>query len=143
MRECFQSASQALSSRSEVDPGRDDLSFDKLWIHRRALAFVEREVREDAGRFDLQFVRFDFAVLLHGIRQSFGEIDKVDIHNNTKIGMRLLQDNITYTIFDLIEYILQRPDDVASVFVELGEKFEAGTYKSLEHNELRLQGRPG
>ena len=52
--------------------------------------------------------------------------------------MRLLQDNITYTIFDLIEYILRRPDDVARVFVELGEKFEAGTYKSLEHNDFPI-----
>ena len=68
----------------------------------------------------------------------FVEIGKVDIYNNSKIGMELLKNNISYFMFDLIEYIVQRTDHIAEMFVELGARFEQGIYRPLTHTDFPI-----
>lgn len=68
----------------------------------------------------------------------FIEIGKVDIYNNSQIGMELLRNNISFFIFDLIEYIMYRTPQVAAMFQQLREKFEQGVYKPLTHNDFPI-----
>jgi thioester reductase-like protein len=68
----------------------------------------------------------------------FVEIGKVDIYNNSQIGMELLRNNISYFVFDLIEYIVHKTPQVAEMFEELRQKFDSGVYKPLTHNDFPI-----
>ncbi len=113
-------------------------------MHSRTLDFVDDVMRITEGKgvdCVLNSLAADFIPKSLSVLAPFGrfvEIGKVDIYNNTKIGMELLKDNISYFMFDLIEYIVQRTDHIAEMFVELGQKFEEGTFKPLTHTDFPI-----
>ncbi len=113
-------------------------------MHSRTLDFVDDVMRITDGKgvdCVLNSLAADFIPKSLSVLAPFGrfvEIGKVDIFNNTKIGMELLKDNISYFMFDLIEYIVQRTDYIAEMFVELGDKFEKGVYKPLTHTDFPI-----
>ncbi len=110
----------------------------------RTLNFVDDIMRLTDGRgvdgclnsLSADFIQKSLAVLAPFGR--FVEIGKVDIVNNSKIGMELLKNNISYFMFDLIEYIVQRPAHIAETFAELGAKFEDGIFKPLTHKDFEI-----
>ncbi len=121
-------------------PEKRQLLLD-LGVHHamdsRSLNFVDDVMKITNGKgvdcvlnsLSAEFIHKSLSVLGHFGR--FIEIGKVDIHNNTKIGMELLKNNITYYMFDLIEYIVQKTDHIAEVYNELAEKFDKKIYKPL------------
>ena len=63
------------------------------------------------------FIPKSFSVLAPFGR--FLEIGKIDVYGNTKIGLEQLRENISYFVIDLAQYLENRPQYVASMFVEL------------------------
>ena len=117
-------------------------------MNSRSLDFVDDVMRITGGKgvdAVLNSLAADFIPKSLSVLAPFGrfiEIGKVDIFNNSKIGMELLKNNISYFMFDLIEYIVQRTDHIAEMFVELGEKFQRGAYQPLTHTDFKItQGR--
>ncbi len=113
-------------------------------MNSRTLDFVDDIRRITAGYgvdVVLNSLAGDFIPKSLSVLAPFGrfvEIGKVDIYNNSKIGMGQLKDNISFFIFDLIEYIVQRTDHVAEMFEELGQKFIDGAYRPLTHNDFPI-----
>jgi thioester reductase-like protein len=64
----------------------------------------------------------------------FLEIGKIDIYKNSKIGLEPLRNNISYFVIDLAQHLIHKPDYVAQLFAELGERFAAGEYRPLPHS---------
>ncbi len=136
--EVFATAGSAEKRQLLVDLGVDHA------MHSRSLDFVDDVMRITHGKgvdCVLNSLAADFIPKSLSVLAPFGrfvEIGKVDIFNNTKIGMELLKDNISYFMFDLIEYIVQRTDHIAEMFVELGEKFEQGIFRPLTHTDFPI-----
>jgi thioester reductase-like protein len=113
-------------------------------MNSRSLDFVDDVMRLTDGKgvdAVLNSLAADFIPKSLSVLAPFGrfvEIGKVDIYNNSKIGMELLKNNISYFMFDLIEYIVQRTDQIAEMFSELGEKFEQGVYLPLTHTDFKI-----
>lgn len=61
----------------------------------------------------------------------FLEIGKIDIYQNSMIGLLPFQDNLSYFAIDLDRFFRQRPDDVCQLFSEVMEQFETQTYRPL------------
>lgn len=78
-----------------------------------------------------EFIPKSFSVLAPFGR--FLEIGKIDIYNNSKIGLEPLRNNISYFVIDLAQHLEEKPEFVASMLSELGEKFAAGVYEALPH----------
>ena len=77
------------------------------------------------------FVPKSYAVLAPFGR--FLEIGKVDVYNNSKIGMAALKHNISYFVIDLAECLERQPQLITSLFAELADKFASGVYRPLSH----------
>jgi thioester reductase-like protein len=77
------------------------------------------------------FIPKSFSVLAPFGR--FLEIGKIDVYNNTKIGLEPLRNNISYFVIDLAQHLEHRPDYVAALFAELVQRFEAGDYRPLTY----------
>ncbi len=113
-------------------------------MNSRTLDFVDDVMRITEGKgvdAVLNSLAADFIPKSLSVLAPFGrfvEIGKVDIVNNSKIGMELLKNNITYYMFDLIEYIVQRTDQIAEMFAELGEKFDQGVFQPLTHTDFKI-----
>ena len=81
----------------------------------------------------------DFIPRNFSILAPFGrylEIGKVDVYDNTKIGLEAMRNNISLHIIDLAGMLIDRPDAFVSVFSELAEKFKTKTYSPLAHSVL-------
>ncbi len=78
------------------------------------------------------FISRNFSVLAPFGR--YLEIGKVDVYNNTKIGLEAMSNNISLHIIDLAGMLLDRPDQLINVFSKLAEKFEKKTYSPLPHS---------
>lgn len=63
----------------------------------------------------------------------FLEIGKADVYSNRQLGMASLKNNLSYHVIDLSQWIVQQPDSVAKLLVELMNHFEAGRYQPLTH----------
>ncbi|HEY6565015.1 MAG TPA: SDR family NAD(P)-dependent oxidoreductase, partial [Pirellulaceae bacterium] len=63
----------------------------------------------------------------------FLEIGKVDVYNNTRLGLEGFKHNISYHVIDLAECLMWRTELVASMFAALAEKLATGTYRPLSH----------
>ncbi len=83
-----------------------------------------------------EFIPKNFSVLAPFGR--FLEIGKIDIYNNTRIGLEPLRNNISYFVIDLAQHLEHKPDYVASMFVELSERFESGDYQPLTHKTFPI-----
>nr|AHZ46164.1 PKS/NRPS hybrid [uncultured bacterium 12-5D] len=77
------------------------------------------------------FIPKNFSVLAPFGR--FLEIGKIDIYNNSRIGLEPLRNNISYFVIDLAQHLEHQPEFVASMFSELAEKFFAEEYQPLPH----------
>lgn len=63
----------------------------------------------------------------------FIEIGKIDVYGNTKFGMEMLKNNISYFVVDLAQHLESKPGYVASMLKELEKELFAKTYGSLPH----------
>ena len=61
----------------------------------------------------------------------FLEIGKIDIYNNSKIGLRQFKDNISYFVIDLGQHLLCRQAHAGQLFAEIAEQISAGNYRPL------------
>jgi len=77
------------------------------------------------------FIPKSFSVLRRFGR--FVEIGKIDIYNNSKIGLECLKNNISYFVVDLAQHLESKPQFVANMLKELETEFYAGTYDALPH----------
>ncbi len=66
----------------------------------------------------------------------FLEIGKVDIYNNSRLGLEALKHNISYFVIDLAECLIRRPALVARMLSALAERFHAGEYQPLSYQEF-------
>jgi len=64
----------------------------------------------------------------------FLEIGKIDIYKNSKIGLEPLRNNISYFVIDLAQHLIYKPDFVAGLFAELGERFAKRDYEPLSYS---------
>lgn len=83
-----------------------------------------------------EFIPKSFSVLAPFGR--FLEIGKIDIYNNSRLGLEQLRNNISYFVIDLAQHLEHRPDFVASMFAELAERFEAGDYRPLSYRTFPI-----
>ncbi|WP_345326201.1 thioester reductase domain-containing protein [Novipirellula rosea] len=63
----------------------------------------------------------------------FLEIGKIDVYENSKVGLAAFKNNISYHMIDLAQIIAQRPSRIASIVTELSSLFESGVYTPLPH----------
>ncbi len=83
-----------------------------------------------------EFIPKSFSVLAPFGR--FLEIGKIDIYNNTRIGLEPLRNNISYFVIDLAQHLEHKPDFVGSMFAELSQRFESGDYQPLTHKTFPI-----
>ncbi len=105
----------------------------------RTLDFAEqiREVTQGKGvDMVLNSLAGDFIPKSFSVLAPFGrfvEIGKVDIYNNSKLGLERFKENISYFVFDLVQYVYERSERVAEVCQELEAALAAGVYQPLPH----------
>ncbi len=68
----------------------------------------------------------------------FVEIGKIDVYGNTKFGMEMLKNNISYFVVDLAQHLETKPEYVASMLKELEDEFYAQTYEALPHKSFPI-----
>jgi len=76
-----------------------------------------------------EFIPKSFSVLAPFGR--FLEIGKIDIYQNSNIGLNVFKQNISYFVIDLAQHLEQKPTYVAEMFGELAERFDVGDYQPL------------
>ncbi len=105
----------------------------------RTLDFADRVMEITRGRgvdAVLNSLAGPFVAKSCSVLAPFGrflEIGKVDVYNNTKIGLEMLKHNVSYFVIDLAECLQAKPGLVASMFAELAERFETGEFRPLQH----------
>ncbi|MEO0445332.1 MAG: amino acid adenylation domain-containing protein [Verrucomicrobiota bacterium] len=68
----------------------------------------------------------------------FIEIGKIDVYGNTKFGMEMLKNNISYFVVDLAQHLESKPAFVASMLQELEDDLFAKNYTSLPHSTFPI-----
>lgn len=63
----------------------------------------------------------------------FIEIGKIDVYGNSKFGMEMLKNNISYFVVDLAQHLESKPEYVASMLKELEKELFAKNYGPLPH----------
>ncbi len=76
-----------------------------------------------------EFIPKSLSTLAPGGR--FLEIGKVDVLQNTQLGLRQLENNISFSAIDLSQLILKQPDFCRDLLREAMQYFEEGTLRSL------------
>jgi len=108
-------------------------------MNSRTLAFAEqiREITEGRGvDAVLNSLAGDFIPKSLSILAPYGrflEIGKIDIYNNSKIGLEALRNNISYFVIDVAQHVQIKPQIAARLVQELQERFESGDYRPLRH----------
>lgn len=108
-------------------------------LDSRTLDFADQILEMTNGRgvdIVLNSLAGDFIPKSFSVLAPFGrflEIGKVDVYNNTRIGLAPLRNNIAYFVIDLAQHLERRPQEIAAMFSELAERFEAGDYQPLPH----------
>jgi len=103
----------------------------------RTLEFADRILELTGGRgVDgvLNSLAGDFITKSLSVLAPFGrfvEIGKVDVHRNTKIGLGALRSNVSYFVVDLAQHVREKPELLARLFVEVGERVARGEYRPL------------
>jgi myxalamid-type polyketide synthase MxaB len=111
----------------------------------RSLDFVEQIMAATKGQgVDLvlnslagEFIPKSLSVLAPYGR--FLEIGKIDIYQDTKLGLSPFQKNLSYFAIDLDRLIRERPELLRSLFLELIGYFQEGKLKPLPHTIFPLQ----
>ncbi len=83
-----------------------------------------------------EFIPKSFSVLAPFGR--FLEIGKIDIYNNTRIGLEALRNNISYFVIDLAQHLEHKPDFIGSMFAELSERFNNGDFQPLTYKSFPI-----
>ncbi|HEX9922937.1 MAG TPA: thioester reductase domain-containing protein, partial [Anaerolineae bacterium] len=105
----------------------------------RSLDFADDVMRVTQGRgvdAVLNSLAGDFIPKNISVLAPFGrylEIGKVDIYNNSKIGLEPLRNNISVFIIDLAQLMEHKPADFATILEVLRLKFEQKVYRALPH----------
>lgn len=68
----------------------------------------------------------------------FVEIGKIDVYGNSKFGMEMLKNNISYHVVDLAQHLESKPAYVAAMLKELEDEFYAQTYEALPHKSFPI-----
>ena len=102
-----------------------NLDFADEIMEITAGAGVDVVLNSSAG----EFIRKSLSVLAPYGR--FLEIGKVDIYQNTKIGLEPFKNNISYFAIDLAQHLENRPQFVASMLQELSVEFAEKRLKPL------------
>ena len=115
----------------------------KLGAHHamdsRSLSFADEIIKiTDGAGVDcvLNSLAGDFIPKSFSVLSPFGrfiEIGKVDVYNDSKIGLQQLRDNISYFVVDLAQHLQDRPDYVEKMFAALAKSFDSGEYSPLEY----------
>ncbi len=108
-------------------------------MNSRTLDFAD-EIMEITGGEGIDCVlnslAGDFIPKSFGCLRRFGrfvEIGKIDVYGNTKFGMEMLKDNISYFVVDLAQHLESKPEFVASMLSELERDLFAKIYEPLPH----------
>jgi len=64
----------------------------------------------------------------------FLEIGKIDVYENSKVGLAAFKNNISYHMIDLAQVIAERPNRVAAILGEISSLFTSGTYQPLPYH---------
>lgn len=123
-------------------PEKRDLLL-KLGAHyamdSRSLSFADEIIKVTGGLgvdCVLNSLAGDFIPKSFSVLKPFGrfiEIGKVDVYNDSKIGLQQLRNNISYFVVDLAQHLQDKPDYVAEMFTSLAKSFDSGEYSPLEH----------
>jgi NADPH:quinone reductase-like Zn-dependent oxidoreductase len=103
----------------------------------RSLDFAEDILRVTNGRgvdAVLNSLAGDFIPKNFSVLAPFGrylEIGKIDVYNNSKIGLEALRNNISVHIIDLAQLMEHRPYEFAAMLDILRDKFEKGIYSPI------------
>ncbi len=68
----------------------------------------------------------------------FLEIGKMDIYNNSKIGLRQFKDNISYFVIDLGQHLACRQTHAGKLFAEIAEQIRMGHYRPLPYTSFPI-----
>jgi thioester reductase-like protein len=82
------------------------------------------------------FIPKNFSVLAPFGR--YLEIGKIDVYNNSKIGLEALRSNISVFIIDLAQLMEHRPQEFSAMLDTLRDKFEQGIYRPIPHRDFPL-----
>jgi NADPH:quinone reductase-like Zn-dependent oxidoreductase len=106
-------------------------------FNSRSLDFADDVLHLTAGRgvdAILNSLAGDFISKNFSVLAPFGrylEIGKVDVYNNSKIGLEALRQNISVFIIDLAQLAEQKPAEIAAMLETLRQKFELRVYQPL------------
>ncbi|MCM2370264.1 type I polyketide synthase [Aporhodopirellula aestuarii] len=64
----------------------------------------------------------------------FLEIGKIDVYENSKVGLAAFKNNISYHMIDLAQIIADRPSRIAAILADVSLRLESGTYRPLPHH---------
>ncbi len=105
----------------------------------RSLAFAD-QIREATGGegVDVVLNSLSGAAMEKSLKvlRPFGrflEIGKRDLYANTRIGLRALRDNISYTAIDADQLLIHKPRLAARMFEEVIAQIERGALRPLVH----------
>lgn len=113
-------------------------------FNSRTLDFADDVMRVTQGRgvdAVLNSLAGDFIPKNFSVLAPFGrylEIGKIDVYNNSKIGLEALRNNIAVYIIDLAQLMQHRPHEFAAMHGDLRGKFEAGTYRPIPHRTFPI-----
>ncbi len=103
----------------------------------RSLDFAEEILKVTNGRgvdAVLNSLAGDFIPKNFSVLAPFGrylEIGKIDVYNNSKVGLEALRNNISVHIIDLAQLMEHRPHEFADMLEVLCDKFEKGIYNPI------------
>ena len=84
----------------------------------------------------------DFIPKSFSVLRTFGrfvEIGKIDIYNNSKLGLEQLRNNISYFVVDLAQHLQDKPEYVAEMFADAGGEIRCRrTTEPLPHTTFPI-----
>jgi acyl transferase domain-containing protein/NADPH:quinone reductase-like Zn-dependent oxidoreductase/thioesterase domain-containing protein/acyl carrier protein len=113
-------------------------------MNSRTLAFADEVMAITDGRgvdAALNCLAGDFIPKSLSVLAPFGrflEIGKVDVYRNSKIGLELLRNNISYFVIDLTQHLREKPAFIVQMLAELGERFAARDYRPLPYTSFPI-----
>jgi len=114
-------------------------------LDSRSLGFADEVMRLTAGKgvdLVLNSLAGDFILKSLSVLGAYGrflEIGKIDIYQNSKIGLMPFQNNLSYFAIDLDRVLREKPEWIKVFMDELMGYFEAGEIRALPHTDFKLE----
>lgn len=114
-------------------------------LDSRSLAFAEEILKITQGKgvdLVLNSLSGDFipkSISVLGAYGRFLEIGKIDIYQNSKIGLLPFQNNLSYFAIDLDRVLREKPDWIRIFLDELMGYFKQASLKSLPHTDFPIE----